>query len=162
MSSQIDPPPKRTATPEDPTLKSFRSRQSAGVWTAGAVLIGVISVGSSFAQHSLPLTLSLLFGVIAVWYVGYWILSKNLYYVSSTKAGFKDLFRSREVQFDEVRSATISVGRDSRDLIFECDGDTVRMPLDPMDESWLSAVKTELSKHGISVSTRAYGFQTTG
>ena len=66
----------------------------------------------------------------------------------------------REVQFDDVRSATIRVGRDSRNLIFECDGETVRMPLDPMDESWLSAVKAELSKRGISVSTTAFGFET--
>ncbi len=145
---------------QDPTGKYYRSRQSAGVWTAGAVLVGVISVGPSFGLHSVLFTSSLLLGIIVVWYVGYWLLSKNLYFVSSTKAGFKDAFRMREVQFDDVRSATIRVGRDSRDLIFECDGETVRMPLDPMDESWLSAVKAELSKRGISVSTTAFGFET--
>jgi hypothetical protein len=161
MSSQIDPAPKPTSALEDPTLKTFRTRQSAGVWTAMAAFVAVIGGGSSLAAHSLGLTSTLLSGIIVVWYAGYWLLSKNLYYVSSTKAGYKDVFRSREVQFDEVRSATISVGRDSRNLIFECDGDTVSMPLDPMDESWLSAVKTELSKRGITVSTRAYGFQTT-
>ena len=126
------------------------------------VMVGVISVGSSFAQHSPRLTFSLLLGAIVVWYVGYWLLSKNLYFVSSTKAGFKDTFRMREVQFDEVRSATIKVGRDSRNLIFECDGKTVRIPLDPLDETWLSAVKAELSKRGIPVSTTAYSFRTGG
>jgi len=96
-----------------------------------------------------------------VWFAGYWLLSKNLYFVSSTKAGFKDLFRSREVQFVDVCSATIRVGRDSRDLVLQCnDGGLVRIPLDPMDESWLSDVKAELAKREITVSTTAFGIQT--
>jgi hypothetical protein len=92
--------------------------------------------------------------------VGYWILSKNIYFVSSTKAGFRDVFRTREVQFEEVRSATIRMNRDSRDLLFECATGKIRMPLDPMDQSWLSDVKAELLKRGITISTRAFGFQT--
>jgi hypothetical protein len=32
------------------------------------------------------------------------------------------------------------------------------MPLDPIDESWLSAVKTELLKRGVPISSTALGF----
>jgi len=141
---------------DDPSPKLYRSRQSAGGWTAMAVFVGVIGGGSSLAAHSLGLTFTLMLGILIVWFAGYWLLSKNLYFVSSTKAGFKDLFRHREVEFAEVRSATIRVGRDSRDLVFQrTDESFVRMPLDPMDESWLSEVKTELAKKGISVTTTA-------
>ena len=146
----------------DPTVKYYRSRQSAGVWTAGAVFIAVISVGPSLGLHSALLTGTLLFGIIIVWLLGYWTLSKNLYFVSSTKAGFKDLFRNREVQFAEVRSATIvtnSYGQTtSMNLIFQCAGEfgplDVSMPLDPLNEPWLSDVKTELAKRGITVTTK--------
>ena len=153
--------PHRDAS-QDAPLKIYRSRQSAGVWTAMTVFVAVIGGGSSLASHSFGLTSSLLLGILIVWFAGYWLLSKNLYFVSSTKAGFKDLFRNREVEFANVRSATIRIGRDSRDLIFQCTDDTsVLMPLDPMDESWLSDVKAELAKRGITVTTTAFGFQTT-
>ena len=150
-----------TATGQDAPARFYRSRQIAGVWTAIAVFVGVIGGGSSLAEHSFGLTSCLLLGIIIVWFAGYWLLSKNLYFVSSTKAGFKDLFRSREVQFVDVCSATIRVGRDSRDLVLQCnDGGLVRIPLDPMDESWLSDVKAELAKREITVSTTAFGIQT--
>lgn len=88
---------------QDPTVKYYRSRQSAGVWTAGAVLVGVISVGPSFGLHSVLFTSSLLLGIIVVWYVGYWLLSKNLYFVSSTKPGSR--MRSACAKFNLTTSA---------------------------------------------------------
>jgi len=143
-------------------MKYYGSRQSTGVWTAGAVFIAVISVGPSLGWHSLLLTGSILAAEIAVWYVGYWLLSKNLYFVSATKAGFKDLFRNREIQFAEVRSATIHTDTGpeatSKNLIFQCAGEfgqlEVSMPLDPIDDSWLNDVKAELAKRGITIATK--------
>jgi hypothetical protein len=32
------------------------------------------------------------------------------------------------------------------------------MPLDPIDEAWLSAVQTELIRGGITVSSTVFGF----
>src|SRR5262245_58972309 len=104
-----------------------------GYWGAMVACFGVISGGASLAAHSFTLTACLLLGAFAVWYLGYWGLSRNCYFISSTKAGFKDLFRTREVQFEDVRSVTKSTGRYHCDLIFECATRTVRMPLDPMD-----------------------------
>jgi hypothetical protein len=146
---------------QDSTAKYYRTSQSAGVWTAFIVMIGVIGGGSSLAEHSLALTASLLTGCAVVWYAGYWLLSKNLYFISSTKAGFKDLFRNREVQFADVRSATRRVAKDRQDLIFQCaDGASVWMPLDPLDQSWLTDVKAELAIRGIAVTTTAFGIPT--
>jgi hypothetical protein len=147
-------------TPEasNPSVKYYRTRQSAGVWTAMAVFVAVISGGSSLAGHDLRLTFSLLAGVLGVWFVGYWILSKNVYFVSSTKAGYRDVFRSREIQFDEVRSANVAIGRSHKSLNFVCDARNVSISLDPMDDSWLSDVKAELLKRKISLTTTACGF----
>ena len=147
-------------TPQDPAVKYYRSRQSAGVWTALVVTLSVITVGSSLAQHSFVLTSSLLAGAIVIWFVGYCILSRNLYFISSSKAGYRDAFCTRQVQFDDVRSAHISVGEYHRSLIFVCDEEKIRVPLDPMDESWLSDVKAELLKRGVTVTTTAFGFPT--
>jgi hypothetical protein len=145
-------------TAPDPTLKFYPSSQSAAVWTAMAVFMGVLTGGSSLTQDSLALTSTLLLGIIVVWYAGYWVLSKSVYYVSSSKAGFKDFIRRREVDFSDVRSATLRIGK-SRYLDFQCDDATiVRMPIDTMNDSWLSAVKAELSKRGVTVSTAAFGF----
>jgi hypothetical protein len=154
--------PSTTPAPApDPTVKSYYTRQSAGVWTAGAVFIAVITVGPSLGFHSVLLTSGILLVIILGWFVGYWLLSKNLYFVSPTKAGFKDLFRNREVEFTDVRSAYIrrdvnGDGMTSVDLIFQCVGNTsVSMPLDPMDQSWLNDVKAELAKRGITMTTKA-------
>ncbi len=154
------------ATEPDRSVKYYRTSQRAGVWTAIVVMIGVIGGGSSLAEHSLALTASLLSGCAIVWFVGYWALSKNTYFISSTKAGFKDLFRSREIQFAEVRSANIRTnvnleGMTSMDLVFQCVGEfgrlDISMPLDPMDQSWLNEVKAELAKRGITVTTTTPG-----
>lgn len=144
----------------DPSTKYYRTRQSAGVWSAMVVTFSVITIGSSLAQHSFVLTSSLLAGAAVVWFVGYWILSRNLYFVSSTKAGYRDVFCTREVLFDDVRAARVSIGESHRDLIFVRDTKNVIMPLDPMDESWLSDVKAELLKKGITVTTTAFGLPT--
>jgi hypothetical protein len=144
----------------DPTTKYYRSRQSAGVWIAMVITFAVIAGGSSLAAHSFWLTFSLLMGAIVVGYAGYWILSRNLYFVSSTKAGYRDVFCTCEVLFDDVRSAHVSVGESHRDLVFVRDRKNVSVPLDPMDESWLSDVKAELLKRGITVTTTAFGIPT--
>jgi hypothetical protein len=104
------------------------------------------------------LTSCFLLGTIVVGYVGYWALSKSCYFISATKAGFKDLLRGREVQFEEVRSVSCNVGRYSRRLVFMCGARTVTMPLDPIDEAWFSALKAELLRRGIPVSSTAFGF----
>ena len=121
-------------------------------------LPAVIVIGCSLGFHSLVLTLSLLLGVTAVWWLGYWILSKNCYYISSTAAGFKDAFRAREVRFEEIRSVNKSTTRYSQTLTFQCETRTVTMPFDPMDQTWFTAVKAELSKRDIPISMTAFGF----
>ena len=147
-----------TASTQEATTKYYGNRDSTTVWSAGVACIGLIGVGASLAEHSLKLTSCLLLGAVAVWYLGYWSLSKSCYFISPTKAGFKDAFRAREVQFEEIRSATKAAGSRSSSLIFVCNTRTVTMPLDPIDESWFSAVKTELLKRGIPVSSTALGF----
>ena len=147
-----------TTSTQEATTKYYSSRDSTTVWNAGVACIGLIAVGASLAEHSFKLTSCLLLGAVVVWYLGYWALSKSCYFISLTKAGFKDAFRAREVQFEEIRSATEAVGSRSWRLIFVCNTRTVTMPLDPIDESWLSAVKTELLKRGITVSSTTLGF----
>jgi hypothetical protein len=147
-----------TASTQEATTKYYSNRDSTAVWNAGVACIGLIAVGASLAEHSLKLTSCLLLGAVAVWYLGYWALSKSCYFLSPTKAGFKDAFRAREVQFEEIRSATKAAGRQSTSLIFVCNTRTVTLPLDPIDESWFLAVKTELLKRGIPVSSTAFGF----
>ena len=144
------------------TIRYYTNRESIGYWGAIAAGVGVISGGASLAAHSFRLTACLLLGVVAVWYLGYWALSKSCYFISSTNAGFKDLFRTREVQFEEVRSVTKSTGQYSSTLVFECATRTVTMPLDPLDETWFSAVKVELHKRGIEISSSAFGFKLKG
>lgn len=136
----------------DSSFRYYKSRDSAGVWTAMVAFVCVLAGGSSLGWHSWILTGGILFGAGVVWGVGYWLLSKSCYFVSSTKAGFKDVFRAREVLFDEVRSVTKSTGRSSQTLTFVCDRRKVTMPLDPTDEAWFSAVKAKLSRRGIAVS----------
>jgi|ERR1051326_3759548 hypothetical protein len=143
---------------QEAKTKYYSNRDSTIVWNAGVACIGLIGVGASVTEHSLKLTSCLLLGAIAVWYLGYWALSKSCYFISPTKAGFKDAFRAREVQFEEIRSATKAAGSRSSRIIFVCDTRTVTMPLDPIDESWLSAVKTELLKRGVPISSTALGF----
>jgi hypothetical protein len=149
------------ALPKESAVRYFSSRQSAAVWSAMVVCGGVISIGSSLAAHSWAVTSGLLIGAIVVWWLGYWVLSKNCYYISPAKVGFKDVFRAAEVQFDEVRSVTKNTNRDSITLTFVCDKRTVMMPVDPMDQSWLNAVKTELAKRGIPFSPTMFGLPVT-
>jgi hypothetical protein len=151
-----------TASKQESTIKYYANRESIGYWGAIVACFGLISAGASIAAHSLTLTSSLLLGSVAVWYLGYWALSKSCYFISPTRAGFKDLFRAQEVQFEEIRSVTQSTGRYSRTLIFECATRTVTMPLDPIDETWFSAVKAELLRRGIAISSRAFGFTLKG
>lgn len=141
------------ATPtEQASMRYYDNHEGVGVWGALFVGISVISVAASLAAHSWVVTFCVMLGEAAVWYLGYWTLSKSSYFISSTKAGFKDLFRAREVQFDEVQSVTRVIGHESRILIFACKTRTVSMPLDVLDERWFFAVKAELHKRGIPLS----------
>jgi len=150
-----------SSAPES-TIKYYTNRESIGYWGAIVAGVGVISGGASLAAHSFRLTAGLLLGVVAVWYLGYWALSKSCYFISPDNAGFKDFFRTREVQFAEVRSVTRSTGQYSSTLVFECATRMVTMPLDPIDETWFSAVKAELHKRGIEISSSAFGFKLKG
>ncbi len=147
-----------TAPTQDSKTRYYRNSDSIGFWVAGVTCVGVIAGGASLAQHSFALTSCLLLGTVSVGYVGYWLLSKTCYFISDTKAGFKDLFRSREVEFAEIQSATKRTGRSSCDLVFECTARTVTMPVDLLDETWFSAVKAELLKRGIPITHTALGF----
>jgi hypothetical protein len=146
-----------SATQESPT-RYFSNRETLGVWGAVVACFGVISVGASLAVHSFPVTASLLLGMVAVSGLGYWVLSKNCYFISPTKAGFKDAFRAREVQFEEIQSVTKKAGPRSSRLVFVCRHRTVTMPADPINEAWLSAVKAEVLKRGIPFSSTELGF----
>ena len=147
-----------TVSMQEATIKYYTNRESIGYWGAMVACFGVIGGGASLAAHSFTLTSTLLLGAVAVWYLGYCALSRSCYFISSTRAGFKDLFRTQEVQFEEVRSATKSTGRYSSTLIFGCITRTVTMPLDPIDEAWFSAVKAELVRRGVPVASTAFGF----
>jgi hypothetical protein len=149
-----------TSTKES-TTRYYSSGESSGYWTAFVVCVGFIGAGASLAEHSWKVTLSLLLGAIAVWALGYWALSKSCYFISPTKAGFKDAFRTREVQFDEVRSVVKNIGNYTT-LTFVCNTRMVTMPLDPIDETWFSDVKSELLKRGITVSSKVLGFTKKG
>jgi hypothetical protein len=144
------------------TTRYYSSGESSGYWTAFVVCVGFIGAGASLAEHSWKVTLSLLLGAVAVWALGYWALSKSCYFISPVKAGFKDTFRTREVQFEEIRSVTKNTGRYSSTLTFVCNTRTVTMPLDPIDETWFSDVKSELLKRGITVSSKVLGFTQKG
>jgi hypothetical protein len=147
-----------TSPAEESTIRYYNNRESAGFWGALVACFAVIIGGASLAAHSLVLTSVLLLGAVVVWYLGYWALSKSCYFISPTKAGFKDTFRAREVQFAEIRSVTKAAGSDYSTLIFVCNTRTVSMPLDPLDTAWFSAVEAELRKRGIPVSATAFGF----
>ena len=146
------------APTQESTIKYYTNHESIGYWGAMVACGGVIGGGASLAAHSFTLTACLLLGAVAVWYLGHWALSKSCYFISPTKAGFKDLFRAHEVQFEEVRSVTKSIRKYSHTLIFQCATRTVTMPLDPIDETWFSAVLAELLRRGIPVSSSAFGF----
>jgi len=150
------------APSQEPTTKYYGNRDSIGYWGAMVASFGIISVGASLAQRSLILTSGLLLGSVVVWWLGYWTLSKSCYFISPTKIGFKDIFRTRQVEFDEIRSVTHDAGRYSSRLIFVCDTRMVSMPFDPFDESWFTAVKNELEKRGITVLVAAFGFKVKG
>jgi hypothetical protein len=149
------------ASTKESTTRYYSSRESSGYWTAFVVCVGFIGAGASLAEHSWKGTLSLVLGAVAVWALGYWALSKSRYFISPTKAGFKDAFRTREVEFEEIRSVTKNIGNYTT-LTFVCSTRTVTMPLDPIDETWFSDVKSELLKRGITVSFRALGFTQKG
>ena len=147
-----------TASAQSTPIRYYSSRDSLGVWSAVVAMFAVIGAGSSLAEHSFSLTSGLLLGTVAVWWLGYVVLSKNCYFISQTSVGYKDFFRAREVQFDEIRSVTKTIRRRSANLIFVCERTSVRMPFDPFDEEWLSAVESELLNRGIKVSSAAFGF----
>lgn len=149
------------ASTKESTTRYYSSRESSGYWTAFVVCVGFIGAGASLAGHSWKVTLSPVLGAVAVWALGYWALSKSCYFISPTKAGFKDTFRTREVQFEEIRSVTKYIGSYST-LTFVCNTRTVTMPLDPIDETWFSDVKSELLKRGITVSSNVLGFTQKG
>lgn len=140
------------------TIQYFRHHESVGVWSALVAFVAVIGGGSSLSAKSSALTFCFLLGVAAVWWLGYWALSKSCYFISTTGAGFRDLFRAREVRFDEVRSVTRRTRRYSSTLIFQCATRTVEVPWDPLDETWFSAVEAELTRRGIPVLFEAFGF----
>ena len=146
-----------TSSVRESTIRQYSNRESEGVWGAVVACFWVISGGASLAAHSLALTSGLLLGTVAVWYLGYWALSKSCYFISPSVAGFKDAFRAREVRFEEIRSVTKATTRDSCRLVFQCNSRTVTMPLDPIDGAWFSAVKDELRRRGIPVSATAFG-----
>jgi hypothetical protein len=149
------------ASTKESTTRYYSSRESSGYWTAFVVCVGFIGAGASLAEHSWKGTLSLVLGAVAVWALGYWALSKSRYFISPTKAGFKDAFRTREVEFEEIRSVTKNIGNYTT-LTFVCSTRTVTMPLDPIDETWFSDVKSELLKRGITVSSKVLGFTQKG
>lgn len=148
----------KTPLAQEPTVRRYSGRESAVVWTAFVTCFALFGGGASIAARSWKLTFGLLFGTTVVWYLGYWALSQSCYFISATTAGFKDAFRAQEVNFDEVRSATRVIRKSSCTLIFKCDTRTVEMPVDLFDEDWFLAVKAELLKRGITVSTSGYGF----
>ncbi len=143
--------------PTEEPIRYYNNRGSAGAFAAIVATFGVITVGSSLAAHSFLLTSCLLLGAVAIAYLGYWALSKSCYFISSTGLGFKDAFRLREVQFDEIQSVTKNVGRDYMNLAFVCKTRVVTMPFDPLDLAWYPAVKAELHKRGIPISSTAFG-----
>lgn len=145
-------------SPEESTIRYYRHRGSVGVWGAFAAFVAVIGGGSSLSAKSFALTFGFLLGVIAVWWLGYRALSQSCYFISATGAGFRDFFRAREIQFDEVRSVTRRTRKHSITLIFQCVTRTVEMPWDPIDETWFSAVEAELARRGIPVLFEAFGF----
>lgn len=131
---------------QEPSRKYYNGSDGAGYWSALVAGFAIISGGASLAAHSIIVTAGLLLGAVIVWWPGYWLLSKSCYFISPASAGFKDAFRTREVQFDEIRSVTKSTRQYSSYLTFICNTQTVTMPLDPIDERWFSALKEELSK----------------
>ena len=137
----------------DPTplsgTKIYGTKQASAVWICLVAVFGIFILSASISQHSLLLTISLLLGTVVLGYIGYWALSNNYYFISETSVGFKDIFRSREVLFDEIQSVSKSSGRSSYDLVFICKKRTVRMPLDPLNNDWYFAVVKELSKRGV-------------
>jgi hypothetical protein len=147
-----------TPSTQESTIRYYTNRGSVGAWGGLVAGLGIIVGGASLAAHSFATTSCLLLGTVVVWYLGYLPLSKTCYFISPTKAGFKDPFRAREVQFEEIRSVTKHTSRNSITLIFVCNTRTVAMPLDQFDETWFSDLKTELLKRGITVSTTAFGF----
>ena len=151
-----------TASTEEAKTRYYSNRETLGVWSAIVACVGVIGGGSSIAAHSVAVTSSLLFGTLVVWFLGYWALSKSCYFISPAKVGFKDAFRSREVLFEEIESVTRNTTSESMTLTFECKTRTVTMPLDPIDETWFSDLKTELLDRGIKISNRALGFKVKG
>lgn len=146
------------SVPHETTIQYYRHQESVGVWSALAAFVAVIGGGSSLSAKSFALTFCFLLGVVAVWWLGYWALSKSCYFISTTGAGFRDLFRAREVRFDEVRSVTRRTRKHSSTLIFQCVTRTVEMPWDPFDETWFLALEAELARRGIPVLFEAFGF----
>jgi len=142
---------------QESTVKYYNSGESVAVWGALVACFGVIIGAGSFAARSLLVTSCLLLGTVGVWCLGYWALSKSCYFISPTALGFKDAFRGREVQFEEIRSVTKAATEDSCTLIFACRTRTVTMPVDPIDSAWLSAVKIELARRGIPISATMFG-----
>jgi hypothetical protein len=149
-------PIMNTSSTQESPISYYSNRQSAAVWGALVACVGVIGGGSSLAAHSFAVTSCFLLGTVTVGYLGYWALSKSCYFISASKAGFKDAFRAQEVQFDQILSAATNVGRNSRTLTFVCTTRTVTMPLDPIDEAWFSAMKAELLKRSIPVSSSVF------
>lgn len=127
----------------------YANRQNAVVWTALVCCLGFISAGASISNHSLALTAALLLGAAVVWYLGYWALSNTYYFISPTAVGFRDRFRSREIQFGEIQSVRKENSRYSILLVFTCSTRTVTIPVDPMNQSWLADVKSELVRRQI-------------
>ena len=148
-----------TVSPQESPTRYYGSRDSVGVWGALVACIGLISTGASLAAHSVAVTSGILIGSIAVWYLGYWSLSKSHYFISSSTAGFRDAFRTRQFDFGAVRSVTKRTGKYSSTLIFVCDARTVAIPFDPIDDAWFSDVRSELHRRGIPVSVIVFGIE---
>jgi len=144
--------------PAEASIKHYRNRESLGLWGGLVGGFGTFIVLLSTAGRSLILTFGFVVGTALVWYLGHLALSKSYYFISPTSAGFKDLFRTREVQFSEIRSVTKSTWKNSSTVIFVCEKRTVTMPFDPIDKTWFSTVRAELDKRGIPVSSIAFGF----
>lgn len=151
-----------TSSTQESATKYYNAGRGIGIWGAVVACFAVIVGVASIAAHSLALTSGLLLGTVAVWCLGYWALSKSCYYISETKAGFKDRFRTREVQFDEIQSVTRDISKYSTTLTFVCNTRKVTMPMDIFDNAWFSALKPELFRRGIPLLTTAFGIPVKG
>ena len=117
-----------------------------GFWVSvsGCCLIGVLQPHADWVFEDWAFVSVVFFGVTGIWVIGFVALRRNQYFISKTSFGFRDVFKTCEIRFDDVVQVIV---RYRRGVVAQvvANGQTTYLRVDwTTNGEWWKAVRMRL------------------